>query len=90
VADQPDADRLLEEGRGDRAERDPGRGLAGAGALQHGPGVVEAVLLHADQVGVAGAGTGERGVAGQAGELGGVDRVGDITVCHLGHSVLAT
>ena len=58
-----------EEGRGDRAQRDPGGGLAGAGALEDRPGVVEAVLLHADEVGVAGPRPGERGVAGQAGEL---------------------
>ena len=63
--DQPDAERLLQEGRRDRAEGDPGRGLAGAGPLEDRPGVVEAVLLHADEVGVAGPRPGQRRVAGQ-------------------------
>ena len=76
MGDDPGADRLLEEVAGHPAERDPGRGLAGGGALEDRPGLVEAVLLHADQVGVAGPGPGQRGVAGQRVELGGVDRVG--------------
>ena len=46
--------------RRDRAERDPRRRLAGAGPLEHRPGVVEAVLLHADEVGVPGPRPGER------------------------------
>ena len=41
-----------------------------------GPGLVEAVLLHARQVGVPGPGAGQRGVAGQTGEDLRVDRVG--------------
>ena len=50
---------------GDGAEGDPGRGLPGGGPLQHRAGVVEAVLLHAGEVGVTGPGPGQRGVAGQ-------------------------
>ena len=60
----------------DRAQRHPRRGLPGGGALQDRPGLVEVVLLHADQVGVTGPRTGQRGVAGQRLELGLVDRVG--------------
>ncbi len=44
-----------EEAAGDRAGRDASGGLAGAGALEHVADVVVAVLLGADQVGVAGA-----------------------------------
>ena len=76
MRDDADADGLLEERRGHRAERHPGGGLAGAGPLEHRAGLVEAVLLHADQVGVAGTRTGQRGVAGQPLELVRVDRVG--------------
>ena len=43
---------------GQRAGRHPGRGLAGRGPLEHVAGVVEAVLLHPGQVGVARAGAG--------------------------------
>jgi hypothetical protein len=42
------------------AGRDAGRGLAGARPFEHVAGVVEAVLLHADEVGVARAGLMER------------------------------
>ena len=45
---------------GHRAGRHPGRGLAGRGPLEHVAGVDEVVLLHAGQVGVAGAGRGQR------------------------------
>ena len=45
---------------GERAGGDARRGLAGAGALEHVAGVVEAVLLHAGEVGVAGPGLGQR------------------------------
>ena len=76
VADHLDADRLAEERLRDGAEGDPGRGLPGAGPLQHGAGVVEAVLLHAGEVGVAGPRAGQRGVAGLPGQHVGVDRVG--------------
>ena len=57
---------LGEQRLGQRAGGDPGRGLAGAGALEHVAGVVEAVLLHADEIGVAGAGLVER-LLGDAG-----------------------
>ena len=43
-----------EEAAGERAGGDAGRGLAGAGALEHVADVGVAVLLGADQVGVAG------------------------------------
>ena len=76
VADHLGADGLPQERRRDGAEGDPGGGLAGAGPLEHRPGVVEAVLLHARQVGVAGPRAGERGVPRLPGEDLGVDRVG--------------
>ena len=62
VADQPDAE-LGEERASDRAERDAGGGLASARALEHVAGLVEVVLLHADEVGVARPRAGERGPA---------------------------
>ena len=83
MADELDAE-LLEERRGDGAERHPGGGLAGAGALQHRPGLVEAVLLHAGEVGVAGARTGQRGVAGLVGEDFGVHGIGGHDLFPLG------
>ena len=76
VGDDPGADGLLEEVGRHPAERDAGRGLAGGRALEDRAGLVEVVLLHADEVGVAGPRTGQRGVAGQRLELDGVDRVG--------------
>ena len=88
VADQPDVQRLRQEGLGDGAERDPGRCLAGAGSLEDRPGVVESVLLHAGEVGVPRARAGQRRVAGQPLQDVLVDRVGDMTCSHLGHSVL--
>ena len=48
-----DAERR-EEAAGDRAGGDAGGGLAGAGPLEHVADVVVAVLLGADEVGVAG------------------------------------
>ena len=65
VADHLGAE-LGEEQLGQRAGGDPGGGLPGAGALEHVAGVVEAVLLHADEVGVAGTGLVE-GLLGDAG-----------------------
>ncbi len=76
VGDDLDARDLLDEGAGDGAEGDAGGGLTGAGALQDRPGLVEAVLLHAREVGVAGARTGQRRVAAGFLEQRGVDRVG--------------
>ena len=67
MGDELDAE-LLEEGGGDRAEGHAGGRFAGAGTLQHGTGLVEAVLLHAGEVRVAGPGAGQRGVAGLVGE----------------------
>ena len=63
-----DAERLAQQGLGDGADGDAGGGLAGAGALEDRPGVGRAVLQHAGEVGVAGAGAGQRRVAGLAGE----------------------
>ena len=71
---------LGEEQLGQRAGGDAGRGLPGAGPLEHVAGVVEAVLLHADEVGVAGPGL----VSGFSVTPG----AGDISSCHFGHSVL--
>ena len=82
------AERLVQERLGHRAERDPGRGLPGAGPLQHRPRVVEAVLLHADQVGVPGPRPGQRRVAGQPVELSAGTGSAPITFSHFGHSVL--
>ena len=59
----------------DRAERDAGRGLAGARALEDRTRLVEAVLLHADEVGVARARPGQRGAAA-ARHVGQLDRLG--------------
>ena len=54
--------------------RDPGRGLAGRCPLEHVAGVVEVVLLHAGEVGVAGPGRGEAAglVAPGAGDISSV------------------
>ena len=75
VRDEPDAGRLLEEPGRDGAERHAGGRLAGAGALEHRPGVVEGVLAHADEVGVPGTRTGERGVARPQQHVGVLDGV---------------
>ena len=58
-----DAQRLLQERPRDGPGRHPGSGLAGAGALQHGTGVVEAELEHARIVGVAWPRPGQRRIA---------------------------
>jgi hypothetical protein len=76
VGDDPGADGLLEEVGRDPAERDAGGGLAGGRALEDGTGLVEGVLLHAHEVGVAGARPRQRRVAGERLELDGVDGVG--------------
>jgi hypothetical protein len=74
VGDEPDAVGLLEEAAGDLAEGDPGGGLTRGGPLEDRAGVVEPVLLHADEVGVAGTRAGQRLVACDL--LLGVDVVG--------------
>ena len=76
VRHDPGVEGLVEERGRHRTERHPGRGLAGRRAFQDRPGLVPAVLLHADQVGVTGPRPGQRGVAGQRLELHRVDRVG--------------
>ena len=76
VAEHLDAGDLGQERLGHRAERHPGRGLPRAGPFQHRTGVVQVVLLHADQIGVTGPGPGQRLVAGLAGQQLGVHRVG--------------
>jgi hypothetical protein len=75
VADDLHTEQLTQEGAGHRAQRGAGGGLTRAGPLEHRPGVVEAELLHAGEVGVAGPGPGERFVAGEPGEHVGVHRV---------------
>ena len=72
---------LAEQRLGQRAGGDPGRGLAGAGPLQDVAGVVEAVLLHPDEVGVAGPGLAQRA-------LGGAGRRGHLVLPFPAHSVL--
>ena len=76
---------LAVDGRGDRAEGDACGRLAGGGAFEHGPGVVEAVLVHSHEVRVPGPrlrqGFVSRDFAGVSrarvpGQLGGVDGVG--------------
>ena len=71
-----DAERLPQERPRDGSCRDARRGLAGAGALQHRPGVVEPVLEHARVVGVTGPRPGQRRVAGAVLQHGGIDGVG--------------
>jgi len=73
VRDEPDAVGLLEEAGSDLAEGDARSGLAGGGALEDRAGVVEGVLLHPDEIGVTGARSSERAVAGDL--LLGVDVV---------------
>ena len=63
VADHLGAE-LGQEQLGQRAGGDAGRGLPGAGPLEHVAGVVEAVLLHADEIGVTRAGLVERLLGG--------------------------
>ena len=89
VGDDPRTDRLLEEVARHPAQRDPGGRLAGGGALEHGPGLVEAVLLHADEVRVARAGAGSAAaLRASASSSAGSTGSADITFSHLGHSVL--
>ena len=66
---------FAEELRGDSAQCHAHRGLTCRGALEHGAGFVEAVFLHSDDIGMPGARTGQRGVACQSFEFGGVDGV---------------
>ena len=61
---------------GQRAGGDAGRRLPGAGPFENVPGVVEAVLLHAGQVGVARADLGQRRGGRRPGAA-------DISACHL-------
>ena len=75
VRNDLDAQRLTEELTRQRSRSDPCRRLPGAGAFQHRPGVLEAVLDHARVVGVPGARPGQRRIA-CALEFGGVDGVG--------------
>ncbi|OIQ85500.1 hypothetical protein GALL_326450 [mine drainage metagenome] len=63
VRDEPDAGSLLEEPRREGPESDPRRRLARRSPFKHRTCVVERVLAHPDEVGVAGARTGQRGVA---------------------------
>jgi len=83
VRHETDAESLLEELRGDGAEGDTRRGLPGGGALEHRTSVVEGVLAHAHEVGVARTRTGERRVARTVQQRR-VDRVGGHDVDPLG------
>ncbi len=76
MAEYVHSQRLAAEPAGHLADRDPGRGLPGAGALQHRPGLVVAELLHADQVRVSRSGARERSAARHTLELFSGDRVG--------------
>jgi hypothetical protein len=74
VADQFDAE-VLEELRSDGAHGNPGCGFAGACPFQDGACLIEAVLLHAGEVCVAGPRPGQGGVAGLVGEQFGIHRI---------------
>jgi hypothetical protein len=76
VAEHLDAERLAQERPGHRAERDAGRRLAGTGAFEDRACVVEVVLLHAGEVGVARTRPRQRGIACLRGEQVGVDGIG--------------
>ena len=80
---------LLHELGGDLAERHACGGLAGAGPLEHRAGFVEAVLLHADEVGVAGTRTRERCAPLEPGQRLGVDRIGRHDLLPLGPLAVA-
>ncbi len=84
VGHQPRPGRLLEEGGGDPTERHPGGRLPRRGALEDRTRLVEAVLLHADQVRMSRSWPGERRVAGQGLELHRVHRVGGHHLLPLG------
>src|SRR5690606_4472718 len=75
VAQDADPEDLREERTCDRAESDSSGGFPGTGPLEDRSGFVEAVLLHAYEVGVPGPGAGQRRVAGEAGEHLGVDGI---------------
>jgi hypothetical protein len=91
MAHDLDLAHLSEERARDRSQGDAGRRLAGTCALQNGTCVVEAVLLHAYEVGVARAGTRERSIARECGQLLLIDGIrghhglplGPLAVAHL-------
>ena len=87
MGDQPDAE-LAQERAGDGAEGDARRRLAGARALEHVAGLVEAVLLHADQVGVTRVAGRVSGAPRPFGRLSASTGSGLITSTQRGHSVL--
>ena len=76
MGDHLGAEHGTQELLGNGAKGHPGRGFPGGGALQHRPGVVEPVFLHAGQVGMTRPRPGQRGIAGKPGENLRVDRVG--------------
>ena len=64
MAQQADAERLLQERGCYPAQRHPGRRFPGAGTLQYRAGLLKVVLLHAHQVGVTWTRSGQCSVAG--------------------------
>ncbi len=75
VRDETYVECLVEEGRRDRPQGDPGGGLARTCPLENRPRLVEVVLLHADEVRMPRSGPGEWSVSRQAGEDLGVDGI---------------
>jgi hypothetical protein len=71
-----DVDRLGQELHGQCTQRHPSGRLSRTGPLENRTRLVEAVLLHAGQVGMSGAGPSQGRIAGQPGELVGVDGIG--------------
>src|SRR5690606_14126554 len=84
VADDLDTQQLPQEGPRHRPQSRPGRGLPRTGTFQHRPGLVEAVLEHAWQIGVAGTRTSQRRVTGQPLQFGGIHRIGGHHLLPLG------
>ncbi len=75
VAHEADAEGCEELG-GHRSEGHPGGSFPGARPFEDGPRLLEAVLLHAGEVGVPGPGAGEGRVPGKRVEFFGIHRVG--------------
>src|SRR4029450_7109238 len=76
MANDLDSERLVEKRPCEGTKGNPGRGLSRAGSLEDRTCLVEPVLLHPAQVGVAGPGPGEGSVPRHSFELSRIDRVG--------------